>query len=104
MMRFNSSHLSLIMTQGDASLRSLSWQTRWGAARGGGCGVGAGPAQRSERGALREGMGELSPCSSESLSKCRSCVPGAGTPLNPGNPLVLDKPERLDTLAGIGFC
>lgn len=95
-MRFDSSHLSL-MTQGEASLRSLSWQSRRGAARGGKHGVGAGPAQRSKWGALTEGLGGLSPCSSEGLSKCRSCVPGMGTPLNPGNPLVLDQPERLDT-------
>lgn len=55
-MRFDSSHLSL-MTQGEASLRSLSWQTRRGAARGGKRGVAAGPAQRSEWGTLTEGMG-----------------------------------------------
>ena len=46
---------------------------------------------------LRKGLEGLSLCSSEGLSKCRSCVPGTGTPLSPGNPLVLDKPESLDT-------
>lgn len=75
------------MTQGEASLRSLGWQTKRGAARGGGHGVGAGPAQRSEWGALTEGIGGAVPMFLRGSQQVQVMRSRDGDPLEPWEPL-----------------